>query len=205
MSSYDRSFTAAQIETRRRLRELYAAEYPPGSPLNDLHAFYTACMNITAIDERGAEPIRGQLARIDSIETADDLSAVLEEMWAMGASPFFKLDASVSLVDRSEKVLTIKAGARALKPPQYTGWPVPDVEWDTPGADLADFRNLSAQGLVRPRLSRRGRPPAFFFPRRASTPVPCGCGCLHDGFRVKPRLGIAAGCGFRACFFFSFP
>jgi aminotransferase len=45
------------------LRDLYTAEYPAGSPLNDLHAFYTACMNTTAIDERGAEPVRAQLAR----------------------------------------------------------------------------------------------------------------------------------------------
>ena len=58
MSSYDRSFTAAQVETRRRLRELYTADYPATSAFHDLHSFYSACMNTTAIDALGAAPAR---------------------------------------------------------------------------------------------------------------------------------------------------
>ena len=105
MSSYDRSFAAAQLETRQRLRDLYTADYPPGSPFTDLNAFYSACMDTAAIDAQGAKPLQAQLARIDAIETKEDLRDMLEELWGMGISPFFKLDAAVSLVNRSEKVL----------------------------------------------------------------------------------------------------
>jgi putative endopeptidase len=118
MSSYDRSFTAAQVETRRRLRELYTADYPAGSPFNDLHSFYSACMNTTAIDALGAEPARALLRRIDAIETEADLADALAAMWAVGFSPFFKLDGAVGLENRTEKVLAMKANGFRIAEPE---------------------------------------------------------------------------------------
>ncbi len=72
-------------------KSLFSFDYPPGSPFENVHKYYAACMDEDTIEELGALPAYPLLDMVDAIETHADLDEVLAKMTALGISSLIDL------------------------------------------------------------------------------------------------------------------
>ncbi|MDH4441960.1 MAG: M13 family metallopeptidase [Rhizobium sp.] len=83
-----------------------------GSPLQQVGAFYTAYMDVAALDAKGMAPIAPELARIDAIANLEDLAAYLGRYLAIaGDVALVGVVPSVDQVDTTKMVLYVAKGA----------------------------------------------------------------------------------------------
>jgi putative endopeptidase len=64
---------------------------PKGSPTQLVGDFYKAYMNVGAIDAAGIEPVRGQLDKIEAIQSLDDLTRFMTEQAVVAGPALFAI------------------------------------------------------------------------------------------------------------------
>src|SRR5437879_17996 len=78
-------------QTLRRIVDRLAATAPaaPKTPEQKLGAFYASCMDSTAIERAGADPLKNELARLETIASREDLARALARGHHHGWDPVF--------------------------------------------------------------------------------------------------------------------
>src|SRR5438067_2007744 len=78
-------------QTLHRIVDRLAATAPanPKTPEQKLGAFYASCMDSTAIERAGADPLKNELARLDAIASREDLARALARGHHHGWDPLF--------------------------------------------------------------------------------------------------------------------
>jgi hypothetical protein len=140
--STSKSWDGAEQTVRRRLRGIYKQTYPADSPLSLLSDWYASCMDVDAVEALGAGPLQELLARIDSIETHDDLWAVLAYMYEWAVPTFFTMETALGLRVRNNYTLFLSAGGLVLPTVMY-------YDVDTQGDDYdQNETNRSVSGFL---------------------------------------------------------
>eukprot|EP00961_Rhodomonas_salina_P222087 3003527-Rhodomonas_salina.1 len=67
------------------LRELMQKKYPANSEFRKVSDWFDSCMNVTHADLLGAEPIKPWLAKVDAIQTKEDVwdTIILFKLWSI--------------------------------------------------------------------------------------------------------------------------
>ncbi|SEG62159.1 endothelin-converting enzyme Metallo peptidase. MEROPS family M13 [Bryocella elongata] len=102
--------------------DLKKAADAPKTPLQKKYGdFFVACMNTAAIDARGLEPVKGELATVASLKSSKDLAAVNVKLIQLygGGSEFFRVGVTVDQVDASKQILATGQGGLSLPDRDY--------------------------------------------------------------------------------------
>ncbi len=97
---------------RTILEEVSAGTHEKGSPDQMVGDFYGSGMNTNLINERGFDPIKPILARIDSIKNIKELMGFVADEFKLGNSSFISM--SVSPDNENSKVNMIHVGQTGL-------------------------------------------------------------------------------------------
>ena len=97
--------------TLRHIVERLASTAPraPKTPEQKLGAFYASCMDTTAIEHAGTEPLRNELARIDAIASREDVARALARGHHHGWDPVFNFGGTA---DYKRSTMIIAAAAQ---------------------------------------------------------------------------------------------
>ena len=87
------SFTKLWLQSEERVRSIIedtaAEQHPPGSNEQKIADLYRDYLDQDAADERGLAPLAGDLQRIESITSADELARYMGEVMRRGGSTLF--------------------------------------------------------------------------------------------------------------------
>jgi putative endopeptidase len=125
-AQYSRFGRFEEVADRNRdiLRTLVEADAAKSAAKGSLEQkvgdFYASCMDDTAIEAAGIQPIASQLARIDSIKTRDEVVAVSASLQQNGfASPLFRVGGTPDLKDSKMIIAGIGTGSLGLPDRDY--------------------------------------------------------------------------------------
>jgi len=108
---------------RERLKVLLegaaASTAAAGTSERKIGDFFSACMDTAAIDRRGIQPITGDLARIQSIQTAGGIAAAITAFQNQGRVGPFGFYADQDLKNSREMIASIGAGGLSLPDRDY--------------------------------------------------------------------------------------
>ncbi|WP_420239403.1 M13 family metallopeptidase [Telmatobacter bradus] len=119
---WSRSFSLVGERNRYLLwQELDAASKAPTSPLQKQYGdFYAACMDTTAADKLGAEPIKPSWSRIDKLTSVKQLPALLSELENTGTPDgFFEFGVGQDEKDSSKQIAQLSQGGLTLPDRDY--------------------------------------------------------------------------------------
>lgn len=108
-------FNELREENRRVLREILESSEAPAKS----KAFYEACMNESAIDAAGVEPIAKDLEAARSVRDLDGLFAFVGRMHAKGIGPLFAIGADADYRDPTLEIAHIYQGGLGLPDREY--------------------------------------------------------------------------------------
>ncbi|HKO54376.1 MAG TPA: M13 family metallopeptidase, partial [Thermoanaerobaculia bacterium] len=91
----------------------------PGSATRKIGDFYAACMNETAIEQQGVQPIRADLDRIDAISDRASLLAEVQRMQQRGVSTLFGVSAQNDFKNSKQIVASIGSANVGLPDRDY--------------------------------------------------------------------------------------
>jgi putative endopeptidase len=117
-----RSFSLLQERNRYLLwQELDAAAKAPKSALQKQYGeFFAACMNIGLVEQKGLEPLKPALERIDALQDAHHLAALMGELEAEGSpAPLFNFGVEQDDKDSSKQIAAIGQGGLSLPDRDY--------------------------------------------------------------------------------------
>ena len=121
-SSYGR-FTELFELNRLRLKQILedAAKPSPTRTANEqkIGDEYASCMDTAAIDKRGIEPLKQELARIDALGTLAGLPALLGHLHSIGVNAFFGMGSNQDFADSSQVISFYGAGGLGLPERDY--------------------------------------------------------------------------------------
>jgi putative endopeptidase len=108
-------------ETLRQILESAAADTnaAPGSGTQKVGAFWSACMNESAIEAQGLGPIREELARIDAIDSREALVAELHRQQAAGGNPVFRVSAQNDIKSSKNIIAAVSQSGLGLPDREY--------------------------------------------------------------------------------------
>lgn len=89
------------------------------SPEYKLGTFYASCMDSSAADAAGFEPIRPMLQEIESIEARDELIPTIAELQQIGANVAFRYSPSVNVHDTEHYIADLDRGGLGLPDRDY--------------------------------------------------------------------------------------
>jgi endothelin-converting enzyme/putative endopeptidase len=81
--------------------------------------FYAACMDETAINKKGLQPLQAELDRIHAMKTTRDLSAVIARMHRLGADVFFNFSSGQDAKDSNAVIGQADQGGLGLPEKDY--------------------------------------------------------------------------------------
>jgi putative endopeptidase len=118
-SSYGR-FTQLAIHNREVLRQILddAAAHPGGAD-RKVADFYGACEDEAAIDAKGLEPLKPELARIDALRSKKDLPALLAHLQEIGVDVLFDFGQQADFKDASHGIAALTQGGLGLPDRDY--------------------------------------------------------------------------------------
>src|SRR5256886_16265140 len=104
-------------QTLHRIVDHLAATAPanPKTSEQKLGAFYASCMDSTAIERAGADPLKNELARLDAIASREDLARALARGHHHGWDPLFNFGGTPDF-KRSEERRVGKEGRSRWSP-----------------------------------------------------------------------------------------
>jgi putative endopeptidase len=108
-------------QTLRQILESAAADTTaePGSNTQKIGAFWSACMNESAIESQGVGPIREDLDRIDAVSTRAALVAELHRQQAKGVAPVFRFTAQNDIKSSKNIIAAVSQGGLGLPDREY--------------------------------------------------------------------------------------
>ncbi|HEU4888164.1 MAG TPA: M13 family metallopeptidase N-terminal domain-containing protein, partial [Thermoanaerobaculia bacterium] len=108
-------------QTLRQILESAAADAKaePGSATQKIGAFWTACMNESAIESQGVGPIREDLDRVDAIDSRAALVAELHRQQAKGVAPVFRFTAQNDIKSSKNIIAAVSQGGLGLPDREY--------------------------------------------------------------------------------------
>jgi predicted metalloendopeptidase len=92
---------------------------PDNSTERKLGTFYASCMDSTAAEEAGLDPIRHTLATIDSITSRDALIPAVASLQTSGVNVFFRYSPSVNIHDTEHYMADVDRGGLGLPDRDY--------------------------------------------------------------------------------------
>ena len=119
-----RSFSEIRKRNESELRQILegaAAEAPakPTSPVQQIGAFYRACMDQAAIDKLGAQPIAAQLKAIRRLRRRSQLQPLIEALHQERIWAFFSLEASQDFKDATLMIAQLDQAGLGLPDRDY--------------------------------------------------------------------------------------
>ncbi len=108
-------------ETLRAILESSARETTAeaGSATRKLGDFWSACMNETAIEAQGVDPIRADLARIDGIADRAGVAAEIHRQQQRGIAPLFRFLAQNDFKNSKQIIAAVAQGGLGLPDRDY--------------------------------------------------------------------------------------
>jgi len=100
-----RSFDGAADQVHQKLESIYTTSYPQDSPLRPLSDFYDSCMNVSLLNDLGADPLRPMLSRIDAASSPEDVGSILADFISEQVPSPIKL--SVASAGGASKVMFV--------------------------------------------------------------------------------------------------
>lgn len=82
-------------------------------------AYYAACMDLLAVEERGLEPIEEDLKRIAAIQDRPGFALVVARLHRVGAGGVFRFDAAADMKDSSRNIAVVDQGGLTLPDRDY--------------------------------------------------------------------------------------
>lgn len=117
------SFNILAENNREILRTVLenASESSPaaGTDMQLIGDFYYSCMNESAIEEAGYDPVRPVLKKIDRIKTRKDLQVTIAEMHDMGIPALFRFGGGTDLKDSSMTIANAGQGGLSMPNRDY--------------------------------------------------------------------------------------
>ncbi len=92
---------------------------PDNSTERKLGTFYASCMDSTAAESAGLDPIRPTLAAIDSITARDELIPAIASLQTSGVNVFFRYSPSVNIHDTEHYMADVDRGGLGLPDRDY--------------------------------------------------------------------------------------
>jgi putative endopeptidase len=114
----DGAFTALHVEAEARVREIIetASGSDEAEKLGDIYASF---MDATSVQAKGAQPIKENLAAVDTIEDLNDFITVLAKLEALGVSGVFGTFIYADMKDASTNILYMQQGGISLPDEAY--------------------------------------------------------------------------------------
>jgi putative endopeptidase len=106
-----------ELELQRILEEASQSKADPST--QKIGAFYAACMDESAADAAGAQPIAGLLAKVSSVKDQKSLTAFTTELHGLGIWPFFDISPVQDPKDASRWVANLDQGGLGLPDRDY--------------------------------------------------------------------------------------
>jgi putative endopeptidase len=103
----------------RILEDAARSHAPAGSVKQKVGDLYASAMDSARLAELGAQPIQGELARIDALRTAADLQALVTDYHAHGLSPLFGAGVEADLRNSTTYMLYVLQGGLGLPEKDY--------------------------------------------------------------------------------------
>uniref|UniRef100_UPI00404A02BA M13 family metallopeptidase n=1 Tax=Candidatus Planktophila sp. TaxID=2175601 RepID=UPI00404A02BA len=114
----DGAFTALHVEAEARVREIIetASGSDEAKKLGDIYASF---MDAPSVQAKAAQPIKENLAAVDTIENLNDFIAVLAKLEALGVSGIFGTFIYADMKDASTNILYMQQGGISLPDEAY--------------------------------------------------------------------------------------
>ena len=117
-------FEEVADRNRERLREILesaakATDAEPGSGTQKLGDFWTACMDETALETQGANPIRPALDRIAAIRSRADVVEEIHRLQQTGIAPLFRFSAQNDFKESGMIIAAVSQGGLGLPDRDY--------------------------------------------------------------------------------------
>ena len=104
----------------RQILEAAAVAAPGRNPLDQrIGDYYQACMDESAINQRGLAPLRSELDRIQKAASKFALSAVITRLHRIGANPFFSLQPVPDVKDSTRMIAEVDQAGLGLPERDY--------------------------------------------------------------------------------------
>ena len=123
--AWSRTWDGVEELVQQELDSLVSERWPEGSGFVPLNAWYDSCMDTSKLDALGAAPLQPMLARIDSIETHEQMQDVLVELLLLGSPGFVKFEVSPGYRDKDHNLLFISASGLTMPDPSW----YPNISW----------------------------------------------------------------------------
>jgi endothelin-converting enzyme/putative endopeptidase len=93
----------------------------PSSSEQKIGDYYASCMDESAIEKEGLEPLRPELQRIERIQTPDALAEAVARLHRLGTDPLFGIYADQRLEDAKQVIAYLdQSGLNLPEPADYT-------------------------------------------------------------------------------------
>ena len=100
--------------------EAAAADKPGRSALDKkIGDYYASCMDESAVDQKGATPLKPEFDRIDALKGKDELPALVAHLYAIGVRPFFGFRAAQDFKDATQIIANVGSGGLGLPDRDY--------------------------------------------------------------------------------------
>src|SRR5213595_3718403 len=108
-------------QTLHRIVDRLAATAPatPKTADQKLGAFYASCMDSTAIERAGADPLKNELARLDAIASREDLTRALARGHHHGREPLFNFGGTPDFKNSTMVIAAASQGGLGLPDRDY--------------------------------------------------------------------------------------
>ncbi len=114
----DGAFVKLRIESEARVREI--VETATGSDeAKKLRDIYSAFMEADAIESKGAAPIAGELAKVDSIKNLEEFVSVLAQLEVHGVPGIFGTFIYADMKDAATNIMYLQQGGISLPDEAY--------------------------------------------------------------------------------------
>jgi putative endopeptidase len=122
-ASLSRTWDGTEETVFKQLQQIVTREWPEDSPFRRLNEWYQACMDVDTLEAGAGAPLQPMLARIDALQTVDELRALLVEFFAgfeHGPKPFV-WDIQLSIRDKDHRSMFLKASGLTMPDPGWYG------------------------------------------------------------------------------------
>lgn len=118
-ASFDELDELSNTTLHKVMEDAAAAKSEKGSNTQKVGDFWFSGMDTVAIEQAGMEPLKPYIAKIDAIETSDDLIKVAAEMHGMYNFPIFSNWVSQDAMNSSEQILELWQGGLGMPDRDY--------------------------------------------------------------------------------------
>ena len=104
----------------QNLLEAASADKATRTPMEQkIGDYYFACMDQKTIDQKGADPLKGELARIAALNSKKDLPELLAHMIRTGSGPFLRIGSEPDAKDSSIIIAGLDQGGLGMPDRDY--------------------------------------------------------------------------------------